>query len=1630
MDEFDMLLKPAAKPAAGADEFDSMLAPTPRRAKPAVPAFELEAQAQLKKGVFEGVVKPAATDLLSAATDLIDFVAGGAVAMPLASFSEGVTRAQDFVEGAVGINRRTRKEAGERGLAAASAVNEKYGTPARTLLQSWGWLPKVEGAGQKAIGAVMELVDRDAAAIEERTGGAVIKEDVLSLVNTLFGAAGAKGVQAGAGRVVDAKKAKVALQELNALKAERGAEALAAEEGAVPAGRQPQPNDPTRMHQQVRDANLAAADARVNAERLAYELMRDGAPIRKVEAIVKRNPLVGVAMEEITARRQAANRFAEEPDLPPITPQGTFREGALGAMLRQPADMSPAEVALREQAQGLKRGPLGEPVDGTSAQASVAAIDYLQDRVITEAPTGPDLPPTIKRGPLGEPIEAAPTSVPGPLGVPIERTVPSRGRRGQRGEIDQRLLTIGAVGATGLGLALAMSPDDREKALAIGGGALLLGKGRELTLQAIRDMPDATPLGALLDRSPTTLATLERLPRNRFEFPVQMVEEALRRQDITKAERQVFEQILEGRPPGSPTITAKELMQGFKVATGDFELRKVKSNTYANHGLENIDRLVPDEHQFERAGVEQATIQRNPRSGLYDILDPDGELLDSISLRQGLTPDEALAEWRGRAVTALEGPEAATHIWQSPVKLGSNNHFGDPNYFAHTRVFYENGVRHVVELQSDLAQKAGKVLSAEGRAELDAAYSKLVERNNAVQAERAELSRTGQRASQEFKDLTGEAQSLIIRMREIEAKLAVGGKLEPVSPMLRDWHKRLIREELADSARSGEKTTRFADADTVAKVEEWPKTNPYTELENFIYYQRNRIQRFEDAGRTRPRDIVLADERARLADAEQKLAAMTKGADAFQPEHQGIYDRYAKDVTKFLKQLGGKHVVDSAGHGWWEVPVEGSKQTPAGPRVQQFGGLDADLARSVALIGGGAALVAYLSSPENRLKNAGIAAAITGLALFARSRSPQVADWASQAGRGAEYTLGMVSTQIGNISAPLLHRMREHERKVMTTTHDQLKAVATFIETSRALPTAFREKLDAVILSGDSAATIKLLGQSGRPDLVVEWRKARDVLNQIGKDLVQTGRLKGLIADYFPRIAIDVPGLLNALGKEDRSFLQVKLDNARARAVKMDGRDLSPLEESQIINGFLKSHSPTSGKPGFLKKRSVEEITPELVRFYATFSEALPLYIRAAVKEVERARFFGEDLVRQEGGLTNVDMSIGNLVNRERLAGKLDDAQAEKLRSLLASRFGPGERSASGLMQTAKNLTNAGLLGHVTSAVMQAGDIALSVAAHGMLPTLKSAQQVITRKPGRISVKDVGLADHITEEIVGGEKKPMTVFGRQLSSAKFLQGVFKYSGFSLVDQLGKNISIGASFEKSVRLAQTEAGVAKLRAKYGEAYGPEFPQLIADLRSRANTEAVRGLLFSELSDIQPISKIEVPQAYLDHPNGRVLYMMKTFMLKQADIVRREGFAEINRGNVAKGTSNLLRYGLALGIAGATTDFIRNWLLGRDQDLDWGAIPENALKTFGWSQFVVDKARKGQPFQAAAGLVAPPYKMWEKLVTADPQAIQYLPLAGRLLYHDAVPGQSLLGLDFGGAEKANKAYEQRRRREEKE
>lgn len=58
------------------------------------------------------------------------------------------------------------------------------------------------------------------------------------------------------------------------------------------------------------------------------------------------------------------------------------------------------------------------------------------------------------------------------------------------------------------------------------------------------------------------------------------------------------------------------------------------------------------------------------------------------------------------------------------------------------------------------------------------------------------------------------------------------------------------------------------------------------------------------------------------------------------------------------------------------------------------------------------------------------------------------------------------------------------------------------------------------------------------------------------------------------------------------------------------------------------------------------------------------------------------------------------------------------------------------------------------------------------------------------------------------------------------------------------------------------------------------------------------LFNELAEIQPITLSEMPERYLKHPNGRIMYALKSFTLKQIDVLRKNIVQEWNKGNKIK------------------------------------------------------------------------------------------------------------------------------------
>lgn len=673
-----------------------------------------------------------------------------------------------------------------------------------------------------------------------------------------------------------------------------------------------------------------------------------------------------------------------------------------------------------------------------------------------------------------------------------------------------------------------------------------------------------------------------------------------------------------------------------------------------------------------------------------------------------------------------------------------------------------------------------------------------------------------------------------------------------------------------------------------------------------------------------------------------------------------------------------------------------------GPHGER-GSIDPKLLIRGGLALGGAALGGYLSDDNPAL------GAIAGGLLGGILPSKFVRAGAADVAKMADYGLGTLSTRIGNISESLKFRGRELERNVLKEGHRYIQQGDPFLVGLNKLPKEQKAELERSILTGAPAKTEALLKSIGDSRLVKDWKGLQAGLKDLGGKLVREGRFPAERADYFPRIVKDLDGLKEVLGDKSRTHLEEVLRKAEVASVRNRGRGLNEIEQAKIVNQALREVPPGFGQPGYAKPRSVDEITPQLQPFYATPTESYHSYIRRAVEDLETAKFFGRDLVnsvKDGNNFINVESSIGELVKREIDAGKMTFKQAEELRGMLNSRFSQKEPT-KGIVQDIKNIANAGLLGNIVSAATQLGDIGTAVALNGLKPSLSAAARQLTGN-NRVNMRDFGLVDHISEEFVSTR-----------GSAKALNAAFKWGLFSKVDAVGKNVAMNAALTKFEGMARTDEGRAEIARRYGSAFGDELPQVLDDLKAKKVTDRVEAILFSELSDIQPISKMEMPQGYLDHPNGRVMYMLKTFMIKQMDIARTRGYNEIRQGNVARGMTNLAKFGLALGISGATTNMIQDWILGKEANWEASDVPENVLKTFGWSEYVRDKAGKEGFLKTAAGIMAPPYRMFDDILKADPKAVQYIPLVGKLYYNHMM----------GGAEKSDAAKEKRQRAKER-
>ena len=581
-----------------------------------------------------------------------------------------------------------------------------------------------------------------------------------------------------------------------------------------------------------------------------------------------------------------------------------------------------------------------------------------------------------------------------------------------------------------------------------------------------------------------------------------------------------------------------------------------------------------------------------------------------------------------------------------------------------------------------------------------------------------------------------------------------------------------------------------------------------------------------------------------------------------------------------------------------------------------------------------------------------------------------------------------IHDRVKDISPAIAGRLRKFEARLHINTAQKLKRVEPFIKMLKEMKSP---EFNKYLANGEWKAAKGIMKSRGYNTQILD--DVIDLLKTTHKELQEAGRENlGEIVNYFPRLVKDLGGLKNALGSKERS----RLNKALEEVAKSRNKSVSKLtieEEAEAIDKFMRGVSYfKKGGPRYTKKRQLERLDDRLLQYYHNPEEALAMYIRNTVSDIERRKFFGQASKNTDQGLFNVEDSIGNYIARE--SRKLGDKDADILESLLNARFSGGEESMGKLFGGLRDAGYATTIANPISAITQIGDLANSGALFGLRNTIKA---LFGKK--NIKAVDLGIQRTITEDLVDPNW-----------TSNALNKLFKLSGFNFVDRLGKETTINAALLKFQKLAKTSKGREQLRRKYGEAFGDEMDTIISDLqKGDLTTPRIKELAFSVISDVQPISRIEQPQLFNAHPTARLAYMLKSFTIKQWGVARNNVLKEWQQGNKATAVKNATLLASYLTVANTGAQIVKDFFMGRD--VDPASIPDRAvwalLGVYGGNKYQMERfAQRGDIAGLVVNLIKPPaldmlnlpskaYKEFQDDERAK-TSIRSIPIVGPILY----------------------------------
>lgn len=533
--------------------------------------------------------------------------------------------------------------------------------------------------------------------------------------------------------------------------------------------------------------------------------------------------------------------------------------------------------------------------------------------------------------------------------------------------------------------------------------------------------------------------------------------------------------------------------------------------------------------------------------------------------------------------------------------------------------------------------------------------------------------------------------------------------------------------------------------------------------------------------------------------------------------------------------------------------------------------------------------------------------------------------------------------QFPNSTIPMELRLMESNRAIKMSERDGL--VESFHKLEKGMSKKEKKQYKKMWLNQDmegvKSLSASILGKEKATKLWDEYQKAIDIRFD---EMKAAGMAMEKIPNYLPRMVTDYSGFKKKFPtKLQAKFAKLEEDFSAGK--------VSPAEFSIEMNRII-----TAGGSTFIKrptsahaKERVIQKASALEDMYSTPAQALRNYFNETGSAVAERQFLGF-------GKT-VEESIGFKLASEVQKGNISPTQASELRKVLESRFGSGAQQTSHkFVSNLKDIGYIGTIGDMGSAITQFGDLAASFGRHGALNTTRALMQAALPRSMRkktVDPLDVGIGE-IMQEMVGNPSKMKT----------FLDKTLKYSGFKLVDRFGKRTILTAAKNKYQKWASTPRGIKKLEKKgykalFDKIGEGQWEAFLKDMKAGdISNPNVRFAVVNELAEVQPIFMIDMPMSYLKHPNGRIVYALKTWAIRQVNRLRED---------MMKGQyGDLARYALAIYIGNLSIDLMKDATVAaiHGEELTQRDISNRALA----NMFKLALANQGQVKKAARGDVS--------------------------------------------------------------